>query len=87
MISNLKLRYLLANCCRQLNAQYKCADSILASEPRSKPPTERFQLFSKVVPPQESNLSALVILCGDSVVQAEVYILILKKICFRKIIF
>uniref|UniRef100_A0A1I8B5S8 Protein rogdi n=1 Tax=Meloidogyne hapla TaxID=6305 RepID=A0A1I8B5S8_MELHA len=67
-----QLRYLLADCCRRLNAQHKCSDPTLASEPRSKPSTERFQLSSKVVPPQESNLTALVILCGDSVVQAEV---------------
>ncbi|CAK5111688.1 unnamed protein product [Meloidogyne enterolobii] len=67
-----QLRYLLADCCRRLNAQHKCSDPTLASEPRAKPSTERFQLSSKVVPPQESNLTALVILAGDSVVQAEV---------------
>jgi len=64
---------LLADCCRRLNAQHKCSDPTLASEPRAKPSTERFQLSSKVVPPQESNLTALVILAGDSVVQAEVF--------------
>ncbi|KAF7639516.1 hypothetical protein Mgra_00000844 [Meloidogyne graminicola] len=67
-----RLHCLLADCCRKLNAQHKCADPLLAAEPRAKPSTERFQLNSKVVPPQESNLSASVILCNDSVIQAEV---------------
>lgn len=66
-----QLKGLLTDCCRRLNAQYKCADAELANEPRPKPPTEKFQLQPRGGL-QESSLNAVVTLCGDNVVQAEV---------------
>jgi hypothetical protein len=67
-----QLKILLVDCCRRLNAQQKCADPELSAEPRPKPQTEKFQLQPRGGLQESSALSAMVCLCGDSVVQAEV---------------
>lgn len=65
------LKLLLIDCCRRLNVQHKCANPELASEPRPKPQSERYELQPRGGL-NESSLSAAVTLRGDNVVQAEV---------------